>query len=102
MSQKNEQLDLFPLPAPARPLTARERADIRRQHRNLAVGRAWARKIREDVFGEDFGTLARLAKIDSREVGDLYVDSDEWIRIRDAEWLENTVACGRIGDSADA
>ncbi len=100
MPKTPEQLDLFPPPAPARPLTARERADIRRQHRNLAVGRAWARKIRVEVFGERDLTMERLAKIDSREIygENLYVDSDEWIAQREVEWVENFAAECRMGE----
>ena len=93
------QLDLFQLPlTERRPLTERDRAAIRREVRNLSVGRAWARRIRHEVFGEDFGEIDRLAKIDCREVytEDLFVDSDEWIAMRDVEWLENTAACSRI------
>jgi hypothetical protein len=93
------QLDLFQLPlTERRPLTERDRAAIRREVRNLEVGRTWARRIRHEVFGEDFGEIDRLAKIDCREVytEDLFVDSSEWIARRDAEWLENTAAYSRI------
>jgi hypothetical protein len=95
------QLELFPLtPKVTPPLTEKQRAAIRREVRNLAVGHEWARQIRETVFGERDLSMERLAKIDSREIysENLYVDSDEWLRIRETEWAENFAASSRIGE----